>query len=363
MINDFPTISLQKNEFITADGDFIKVPMGYKQHKHQIAAFYRKVFLKGENHEVLFGTDALGFNYVYYNKLCYIGLIVSDDKKLSVTAKTKAQYAGHQFSKTYLENHIKKELKFRNYEEFVPIEIVTKNIHELRNLNSKISSHIDSLLNVENENEWETKFENSNPDVKKIYVGSRLTKFILDNLKFYNPNYLESLKIDYTKDFVAHKSVLKIVKIFQNNFKRKKSNISFTGSSHRHLHGEKEYFEILLMLLIENAIKYSTDIERLPPKVSIKESEFTIDIKISSWGAIVKEDEREKIFHSGFRATHQHQKALGTGMGLYNAKKLAKIFNATIVYEPEKTHKQSGWNDFYLICRTKEDTSIRKSVL
>ncbi len=322
MINDFPTIEIGAQAISLNDGDYLVVPQVYRQRTTAITAFYKKLFNDLEVFESsAVGVDPLGFNYVYYNKLCYVGLLLLNQKDIEPTKKMKLKYPQSIFNKEYIINHIKKDLKFRNYEEFVPIEIVTKNIHELRNLNSKITANIDDLLDVKSENEWEKKFEEANDNVKKIYVGSRLIKFILDNLKFYNHNYLETLKIDKSRSFTIHKSLLKIVKIFQNDFKKRKANISFLGNSYKTLKGDKELFEIILMLLIENSIKYSADFNAIPPKIVLNETNDKVEIMVSSWGTVVPDSERERIFSYGYRGTSNDENVTGTGMGLYNAKK------------------------------------------
>ena len=55
-------------------------------------------------------------------------------------------------------------------------------------------------MHINSDEEWEEKFDNQTENIKKIYVGSRLIKFILDNIKFYQPNFFKNLKIKYDRD-------------------------------------------------------------------------------------------------------------------------------------------------------------------
>ena len=252
---------------------------------------------------------------------------------------------------------MKKQIQFEydllNFKQYVPIDIVTQNFHEMRGLNSKISGNIDKIMGITNEAEWEEKFEEQTETIKKIYVGSRLLKFILDNFKFYIPDFFENLQMKYDRFFIAHRSVSKIVKIYRNDFKTGRADIEFNGNASGKIYGEKEYFEILIKILIENALKYSEFPKRIGPKVKISEDRRFIKIEVHSYGRAIPDTEKPYLFSKGFRASINRQSQEGTGMGLYNAKQIAKHFGDDIKFSNEEVIKNDkvelAWNIFTLI--------------
>ena len=348
MRSDYPYIEFLNDEIHFRDGNLISLPPEYLKpsNKELITKFYRQL-VSPEKSEPSYGVDPLGFNYISIGDLCTIGVLFDIDRS-SLRRNHRKKYPGNVFEKKYIIAKIRSQKELLALENYIPIAIVTQNIHELRNINSKISASIDSLLNVSDDSEWEDLFEKANENVKKIYVASRLMKFILDNIRFYIPNYIENLKVDQTRAVELHRSLSKIVKIFRNDFKKRKSNISLSGSCFKKTRGDKEIFEIILMLLVENAIKYSNDPYSISPRVIIKDCESFVQITISSFGKIIPVGEREKLFGRTFRSS-VHNKIDGTGMGLHNASKLLVHFNSTLEYHTAE-QDDMGWNNFIITC-------------
>lgn len=354
MTSNYPYAKLVNGEVVFFNGKFLSLPNEYTKasNKNILSDFYKNK-LASNTVEMLKGTDPLGFDYVIYQNISNVGVLLGF-KSNSLSNNNRKKYPSHKFDKEYFISRIVEDKKLSNFEEYIPVEIVTQNIHEIRNLNSKISSSIDAILDYATDNEWEDKFDAADENVKKIYVSSRLTKFILDNIKFYMPNYLESLKPNVERSFLIHKSVNKIVKIYSNDFKKKQSLIDFDGYSYRQINGDKELFEIVLMLLIENSIKYSRDASAICPKVKIKElNQRSVEITVHSFGSLIPDDEITKLFSRGYRSSI-HKTRDGTGMGLYNASKLISLFNGTLTYQKQissgdKTN-ELGWNIFVITC-------------
>jgi signal transduction histidine kinase len=150
----------------------------------------------------------------------------------------------------------------------------------------------------------------------------------------------------------VHRSVSKIVKIYRNDFKRDKADIDFRGYCSGKIAGDKEYFEILIKTLVENALKYSEFPKRIGPKVIISENTREIGIEVHSYGRAIPETEQPYLFSKGFRASINKKTQEGTGMGLFNAKQLAKHFKAKIEFKSEDVSKDNNidlaWNIFTL---------------
>lgn len=349
----YPHIKNIRNELKFLNGRYCFLPNEYLQdkNKEKLVDFYREVRVNSKSTEIITGIDPIGFTFLSLGFICYVGLVTNFANK-KLYKKRRLQYPKNHFDLGYLKKQIQFEYDLLNFKEFLPIDIITQNIHELRGLNAKISGNIDIIMNIQSEDEWDDQFESQDESVKKIYVGSRLIKFILDNFNFYMPNYFENLRFNKNSVFVAHRSVSKIVKIYRNDFKKDRADIEFTGTSFSRIRGKKEYFEILIKILIENALKYSEYPKTFGPKVKIYEVKGYIDIQVHSYGRTIPKMDRPYLFVKGFRSAINKDLKEGTGMGLYNAKQLAKHFRGTLSFSYEDITVNEdinlAWNIFTL---------------
>lgn len=358
MTSNYPYANIINGVVTFHNGKLIKLPNEYFKEKNKlvIAIYYREILSK--NTEDLFiNTDPLGFDFVVFQNVCNVGILINKSSS-SLVKSNRKKYPNHIFEKTYFIERVKEDKRYKNFEEYIPIEIATQNLHELRNLNFKISASVDEILDYSTDSEWEIKFDSADDNIKKIYVSSRLTKFILDNIKFYMPDYLDKLKPNKERQFSIHKSVNKIAKIFSNDFKKKKIVVPLEGNTFRQVQGDKELFEIVLMLLTENAIKYSRDANSIHPNIKIKEIGDSVEIEIHSYGTLIPNEDIPKLFSKGYRS-HVHKNVKdGTGMGLHNAFKLIKLFNGDLSYKKQVVSIDDntiGWNIFLIKCK---ETSI-----
>jgi two-component system sensor histidine kinase ArlS len=355
MIFSFPSVSLLEEKLEYSSGKYCQIPSCYKKKTNiqLINDFYSQLLNNKKGCcEPEFGQDPLGFDYMLLDYICYIGIIFISGNS-SIKNKNKKKYPDNKFPQDYIINRIREEYDLLNLNKFIPVKNFTQSIHELRGLNSKISGHIDKLMKFSTEEEWESQFESADENLKKIYVGTRLIKFLLDNIRFFNPQNISNLDVDKSFTFIIHRSINKIVKIYRNDFTADKAEIEFKGNSFRKLRGEKEYFEILIKILVENALKFSTD-KRIGPKIWIKElDKKTIQIGVESYGRLIPFEERDDIFTRGYRSD-VHRGVRGTGMGLFIAKNLAEFYDIKIVYIGEEISEDKsiklGWNKFLLTC-------------
>lgn len=350
----FPSVRFFENEIIFESGKYCSLPKEYEKKSNikTLDEFYKNILNNKKGCcEPQTGTDPLGFDFVILDYICYVGLIFIGEKS-SKKNTNKKKYPQNKFAEAYINERINEEYDLLNLNKFIPVQVFSQSMHELRGLNSKVSGHIDKLLNFSSDEEWDVQFDKADNSLKKIYVGTRLIKFILDNIRFFNPQNIQTLHIDKTFKFSAHRSLFKIVKIYENDFNEDKSIIEFTGKSYKYLAGEKEYFEILVKAIVENALKFSTD-KRIGPKIKISEEKNVLIIEIASYGRLIPTEERDDIFTRGYRSKiHEHTK--GTGMGLFIAKKLAEQLHINIKYKAEEISTDKaikiGWNKFILTC-------------
>jgi signal transduction histidine kinase len=353
---DFPSVKYHEKQILFEDGRFCKLPSEYKKesNKKHLDDFYKKL-LDTDSTELVKGEDILGFNFFRIGLICYVGLIC----ECSIRSKgnnLKKKYPSNKFQLDYILNRINEENKLINYQEYIPIDVVAQNLHEIRGLNAKVTDNLDALLQFDNEEKWDEQFESANPYLRKIYVASRLTKFILDNTKFYNPNFWDTLTLNKDRYFNPHRCVSKIVKIYRNDFKKDKPDIEFQGNSIRKLQGDKEYFEILIKIFVENALKYTT-IQTIGPKIKILEKNHSVFIEISSYGRLIPIEDKNNIFLKGYRSSVNKLRIDGTGMGLFNAKKLIEKFGGSIELTTKQANSEDkdlalGWNIFTLTFNT-----------
>lgn len=345
--SDFPYIQLVQGQISFRDGDLVPLPKVYLSPSEELLSFYKKM-LSNPVESTVYGVDPVNFNYIYSNNFCNVGLIIGNGS--GALRNSAKKYPGNSFSKEFILKRFEKERRLMSFEDFIPREFVTQNIHELRNLNSKISSNIDELLNVQEEDEWDEKFDKADENVKKIFVASRLIKFILDNIKFYIPDYINSINLDTTRSFRIHRSCSKIAKIYSNDFKKRKTRVELYGNTNKVLAGDRELFEIILMLLVENAIKYSNDPVSLSPRIELSDKNGKTFISVKSYGIIIPVDDQVRLFTKGFRSPVHKGINDGTGMGLHNAIELARLFNGNLTYSSEKVSLvedvEVGWNCF-----------------
>ena len=349
----YPFATLETGEVSFQNGRLLSLPSEYLKPKKkiEIASFYRAILI--QHHDDLYGgTDPLGFDYLVFDTFCYVGLLIGLSNSALANANRK-KFPSHRFDRQYIFQRVQEDKKLLTFEEFIPIEIVTQNFHEMRGINANISASVDQIIDASDESDWEIKFDKADENIKKIYVGSRLTKFMLDNIRFYMPDYIESLKPNTDRSFFIHKAVNKIVKIYSNNFKKRKLKIELQGICFKQLKGDKELFEIILMLLVENAIKYSRDTDTLPPFVKIHQDSQIVTISIHSYGSLIPNEDIPRLFIRGFRSSVHKSRREGTGMGLHNASKLIMLLGGSIRYSKQEAapdDKVTGWNIFTLTC-------------
>lgn len=349
----YPNAKVTKIGLVFSDGHFCKLPKEYTSgsSKIELEQFYNELLSQKTTENLIIDVDPYGYTYLKIGFLCYVGIITNRCKH-KLYRRLKHRFPDNHFSIEYIQKKIVFEYDLLNYREYLPIEIITQNIHELRGLNSKISGNIDNIMSIDSEAEWEEKFEEQSDTVKKIYVGSRLIKFILDNFKFYRPNFFEDLTLNKDSSFIAHRSVSKIVKIYRNDFKKDRAEIIFEGTSFGRVIGDKEYFEILIKIMIENALKYSEFPKKIGPKVYISEDSNLITIEVHSYGRAIPESDQQYLFVKGFRSKVNKESKEGTGMGLHNAKQLAKHFKGNIEFSYKDVSNVKSidlaWNIFTL---------------
>ena len=93
--------------------------------------------------------------------------------------------------------------------------------------------------------------------------------------------------------------------------------------------GDKELLSSIIINLIENAIKYSTELADI--KVLLKSVNSKIILEIQDLGCGIAEKEKEIVFQKFFRSGDENtRKTKGTGIGLYIVKSICDIHQIKI---------------------------------
>lgn len=96
------------------------------------------------------------------------------------------------------------------------------------------------------------------------------------------------------------------------------------------IQGDSELLRQMVFNLIENAIKYSPENSTI--QVNYFENDYWIEIRISDEGPGVSEELIPYLFERFSRGKDSHKKALGYGLGLPVAQKIAKVHQGVIEY-------------------------------
>ena len=111
-------------------------------------------------------------------------------------------------------------------------------------------------------------------------------------------------------------------KLFNNN------RIEFEFENNIFIRGRGDYFSLVMQNLIDNALKYSDEDQKV--FVNVSESNSMIRISVEDFGIGISDDEKEKIFDRFFRGAISEHNTSGYGLGLTLVKSIVQKMNGTI---------------------------------
>ncbi len=98
------------------------------------------------------------------------------------------------------------------------------------------------------------------------------------------------------------------------------------------LHVDQGKIRFVIQNLIENAIKYSNDGDRV--LITLSETQDTLIISIKDTGIGILDEDKSKIFEKFFRSKNAKEKEeIGTGLGLYTSKRIIEKHGGTMTFE------------------------------
>jgi signal transduction histidine kinase len=157
--------------------------------------------------------------------------------------------------------------------------------------------------------------------------NNRLHKLI-ENVLIANQIEGNTISINRTElNFSEYLSNL-IYQYFSEQIKNKTIELDIEPNIHFSL--DKDLFPSVIINLVENAIKYST--ENIKVLIQLKKANGTIVLEVRDNGIGINETERDKVFEKFYRSGDEEtRKTKGTGIGLYLVKSICELHHAKIL--------------------------------
>lgn len=100
----------------------------------------------------------------------------------------------------------------------------------------------------------------------------------------------------------------------------------------KQMHIDQGKIRFVIQNLIENAIKYSNNGDRI--LISLNEQPDTLTISVKDTGIGIKDEDKAKIFEKFFRSKNAKEKEeIGTGLGLYTSKNIVEKHGGIMTFE------------------------------
>ena len=200
--------------------------------------------------------------------------------------------------------------------------LVTEHVHEIRSMNT-------SLYHAGYELQEKLRYDERYKLAlaKNVVALSELVSVRIELADLAASN-LENPAGEFTAPLSAYKKFDKITKCYIAYAAKREITISLSGDS-RGLTKGVENFEMLPLIIIDNAVKYSPDKRGI--EVVFSEDDSKIFCRVRSLGPKIELPEYVSIFGKEQRGVHAISSGrTGSGIGLYFAKRLLRTINAEI---------------------------------
>lgn len=211
--------------------------------------------------------------------------------------------------------------------------------HEVKKLNAKLKEHCDAIFSYYGDKtdvyalspgEYSNLFDR----IKTLYVICTMidARYSMYGYELNNHGLIQGNPIN-TNIYKKFDKCQKILK----NYQKKNVPISLSGSSFM---GIKAYpsFEMIPFLLLENALKYSKEGEKVT--ISFSSTNEKLSVTIHSISPFCSAEELAHITDKGFRGENAKKKADGSGIGLFFTSKLCEIHSIKISFKSDPSTKK-----------------------
>lgn len=202
-----------------------------------------------------------------------------------------------------------------------------ENIHEIRSINS-------SLYNVGFELQESLQYEKHPLALAKNIVAlSELISSRID-LTDFSISENEDVFLKKSPPSPVFKIFDKLIRCFTVYALKRKISLKIEGVSRGQSLG-LENFDLIPMILIDNAVKYSPNGKEI--KIIFNEDSDYIKVNLISLGPKINEIEKSKIFENTYRGIEAIKSGKkGSGIGLYFVGRLMKIIDSKINVSQEE---------------------------
>ncbi len=208
--------------------------------------------------------------------------------------------------------------------------------HEVKQLNAQIKEKCDVLLQSNKLSDFTSEFTYRDrqlfeEEIKTIFVSSSM---IASRFSLYDYERNPSTLSQGSYPCVVYKKFDKIRKIL-NNYQKRKIEINIKGTSYLQINAFSS-FELIPLLLVENAVKYSHDSNSV--EIEFIENDNHLKVIIKSYSPYCSAEDLTHIFEKGFRGKNAKRVAEGSGIGLYFVKMLCDVHAVSISIASDNKH-------------------------
>lgn len=204
-------------------------------------------------------------------------------------------------------------------------EFVANVSHELKTPLTSIKGFAETLKYVDDAATKE-KFLNIIDD-----EAERLTRLINDILTL---SYIEQHGESKTESINVNEIIENVYNLLKNTADLKKINVEILGDKVPELVGDRDRFKQMVLNLVDNAIKYSEEGDKVFVETKVEENNVVLSVQDTGVG--MTKEHQERIFERFYRVDKARSRAQGgTGLGLAIVKHIILSLNGTIDVESE----------------------------
>ncbi len=208
--------------------------------------------------------------------------------------------------------------------------------HEVKQLNAQIKDHSDTILQTYQLDQDNVQLSTSDiialhEKIRTVYVCSSMiaSRFSLYDYE-KSPQALTQGKAYICNVYGKFDKVRRILK----GYMRKSTIISINSGSFAHITAYPS-FEMVPLLLLENAVKYSYGHGDEVTINFYEKPNNKLVVTISSYSPYCSKEELTQIYEKGFRGGNAKKVSDGSGIGLYFVKTLCDLHNIEISAESD----------------------------
>lgn len=269
---------------------------------------------------------------------------------------------------------VSKGLKVARKDYFIHYEIIQSHINHLKDLhleiNKKITENIEEnisvfhdvktsigivtscseiLINDYNGNGFSDRLSNSPQALRDLYDAIDLVNSQLGMIDIIVNT--QSITYGNKSNINIYQLFHRVAKLFKHRADKKNIKIHLEAYTQIPDIMCYESIEFVPITLLDNAIKYSEPNKSI--KIFFKVEQKSVEVVVSSYGPIVKDEFRESIFNKYVKGESaiKYSKE-GIGVGLWICRKILEEHGTQIVYKYEYLNDNLGYNKFeFEICR------------